>query len=143
LEKVVSKRSDLDSLPMLSHLKQFVKQHQSDITLTIGIVLVALVSFGAGQLTAPQTDKEPIVIKGPTASIEQSLSESSQPTDKEEQGKFIGSTNSNKYHWPDCPWAKKIASKNQIWFSSEAEAQSAGYVRCGGFEKYIPANYEN
>jgi hypothetical protein len=129
---------------MLSHLKQLVKEHESDITLTIGIILVALISFGAGQLTAPQTNKEPIVIQGPTASIEQSVSEVDQSADKKttEQGKFVGSVNSNKYHWPDCPWVKKITPQNQIWFSSEAEAQTAGYVRCGGFEKYIPTDYK-
>lgn len=127
---------------MIANFKSFVKEHQSDITLTIGLVLVALISFGAGRLTAPQINKEPIVIQGPTASIEQSL-EISQPAEKEttEQGKFVGSVNSNKYHWPDCSWAKKIATQNQIWFSSEAEAQAAGYTRCSSFEKYTPADY--
>ena len=125
---------------MLSNFKSFVKEHESDITLTIGIVLIALISFGTGRLTAPQINNEPIVIQGPTASIEQSVSKVSQPTNKEttEQGRFVGSVNSNKYHWPDCPWAKKIAPQNQIWFSSEAEAQTAGYIRCNGFEKYAP-----
>jgi len=118
---------------MLSHLKQFVKEHESDITLTIGIILVALISFGAGRLTVPQTDKEPMIIQGPTASVEQSLTIEEEIT---EQGRFVGSVNSNKYHWPNCPWAKKIASQNQIWFSSESEAQAAGYVRCGSFERY-------
>ena len=128
---------------MLSNFKSFVKEHESDITLTIGIILVALISFGTGRLTAPQTNNEPIIIEGPTASIEQSVSGVSQPTDKEttEQGRFVGSVNSNKYHWPDCSWAKKIVPQNQIWFSSEAEAQTAGYIRCGGFEKYAPLDY--
>ena len=120
---------------MLSHLKQFVKEHQSDITLTIGIILVALISFGAGRLTVPQSNKEPIIIEGPTASVEQSLT-IEEEEEATEQGKFVGSVNSNKYHWPDCPWAKKIAPQNQIWFSSESEAQAAGYVRCGSFERY-------
>lgn len=121
---------------MLSHLKQFVKEHQSDITLTIGIILVALISFGAGRLTVPQSNKEPIIIEGPTASVEQSLTIEEEKEEATEQGKFVGSVNSNKYHWPDCPWAKKIAPQNQIWFSSESEAQAAGYVRCGSFERY-------
>ena len=129
---------------MLSHFKSFVKERESDITLTIGIILIALISFGTGRLTAPQTNKEPIIIEGPTASIEQSVSEVNQPANKEttEQGRFVGSVNSNKYHWPDCPFGKRVAEQNQIWFSSEAEAQSAGYTRCGSFEKYIPAGYK-
>jgi len=129
---------------MLSNFRNFVKEHESDITLTIGIALVALISFGVGRLTAPQTNKEPIIIQGLTASIEQSASEASQPTNKEttEQGRFVSSINSNKYHWPDCPFSKRIAEQNQTWFSSEAEAQSAGYARCSSFEKYIPLNYK-
>ena len=129
---------------MLSHFRQFVKEHESDILLAIGIVLVALISFGAGRLTAPQVNKEPIVIQEPTASIEQSLPKVDQSVDKETTGqeKFVGSVKSNKYHWPDCPWAKKIAPANQVWFSSEKEAQAAGYIRCSGFEKYIPVDYK-
>ncbi len=130
---------------MLTNFKNFVKEHQSDITLTIGIVLVTLISFGAGRLTAHQIGQEPIVIQGPTASIEQSLETSrlAGETEQEEteQGKFVGSVNSNKYHWPECPSAKKISPQNQIWFSSEAEAQAAGYAPCGYFDKYTPAGY--
>ena len=124
---------------MLSHLQEFVKKHELDITLTIGIVLVALISFGAGRLTTPSANNQSIIIQQPTASIEQSLRQDSEKDDKKtEKGEFIGSVKSNKYHWPNCPWAKKISPNNQILFSSEQEAQSAGYIRCGSFEKYIP-----
>ncbi|NQV00654.1 MAG: hypothetical protein HQ537_00825 [Parcubacteria group bacterium] len=131
---------------MLSNFKEFVKKNESDIILTIGIILIALISFGAGQLTAPQADIEPIVIQNPitdqttqTASIQQTVSETNQ---SKEQGIFVGSKNSNKYHWPNCSFAKRISEENQIWFSSEAEAQAAGYIRCSSFEKYIPAGYK-
>jgi len=127
---------------MLSYFKNLVNEHESDIILTIGIILIALISFGAGQLTAPQADIESVIIQNPitnqnskTASIQQAMPVTDQA---EEQGTFVGSINSNKYHWPNCSSAKKIAEKNQIWFSSEAEAQAAGYIRCGSFEKYKP-----
>jgi len=44
---------------------------------------------------------------------------------------FVGSTESDKYHYPSCRWAKKILSQNEIWFSSSAEARAVGYVPCG------------
>jgi len=45
--------------------------------------------------------------------------------------KFVGSTKSNKYHYPECRWAKKISSNNEIWFSSFVDAKIKGYVPCG------------
>ncbi len=123
---------------MLSNLKNLVKRNTVDIILAVTVVLVALISFGIGYLVAFQTDNQPIIIQNPSfnsASIQQSLPKESKNTT--EQKKFVGSINSNKYHWPDCPWAKKIAEENQVWFSSEQEAQNAGYIRCRGFEKYI------
>jgi micrococcal nuclease len=44
--------------------------------------------------------------------------------------KYVGSANSNKYHYPDCKWAKKISRKNLVIFKSANEALKAGYVPC-------------
>ncbi len=46
------------------------------------------------------------------------------------QGKFVGSVNSDKYHYPECHHARNIFDRNKIWFSSVAEASSAGYIPC-------------
>ena len=95
------------------------------------IILVALISFGIGRLTAPKT--EPIQIKGlEQASIEDISPEqaASAPTNVEasaSQGRVVGSKNSDKYHLPDCPGAKQISEQNKIWFASIAEAEKAGY----------------
>lgn len=105
------------------------------------VILVALISFGIGYLIASQTENQSIIIQNPSnvysASIEQSIQDKTEKQTAVE-GSFVGSINSNKYHWPNCPFAKRIAEKNQIWFSSEQEAQNAGYIRCGSFEKYAP-----
>ncbi|HPS91300.1 MAG TPA: hypothetical protein PKV33_04005 [Methanothrix sp.] len=37
--------------------------------------------------------------------------------DKVSDKKYVGSTKSNKYHYPECRWAKKISPDNEIWFS--------------------------
>ena len=44
---------------------------------------------------------------------------------------FVGSVNSDKYHYCDCTYAKKIKSENLICFSDEQEAQEQGYSPCG------------
>lgn len=43
---------------------------------------------------------------------------------------YIGSSQSNKFHYTDCRWAKKINPGNAIFFSSREEAFSYGYVPC-------------
>ena len=44
--------------------------------------------------------------------------------------KYVGSKNSNKYHYPDCKWAKRISAKNLVVFESAKEALAARYVPC-------------
>jgi len=48
----------------------------------------------------------------------------------EPQQSYVGSINSDKYHYPDCEWAQKIKPENEVWFSSPEEAQKAGYKPC-------------
>lgn len=43
---------------------------------------------------------------------------------------YIGSSQSNKFHYTDCRWAKKINPGNAIYFSSREEAFIYGYVPC-------------
>ena len=44
--------------------------------------------------------------------------------------KYVGSKNSNIYHYPTCYWAKKIKSTNEIWFTSSSDARAHGYRPC-------------
>lgn len=46
-------------------------------------------------------------------------------------GTYIGSLKSDKFHYPTCRWAKKITSKNEVWFKDKADAQAHGYQSCG------------
>ena len=49
----------------------------------------------------------------------------------DESTKYVGSKESDKYHYCDCRWAKKILEENLICFKSKEEAISKGYVACG------------
>jgi hypothetical protein len=44
--------------------------------------------------------------------------------------KYVGSITSNKYHYPDCKWAKAIQPEKLIGFSSVKEAREKGYIPC-------------
>ena len=43
-------------------------------------------------------------------------------------GKYLASRKAGKYHIAKCDWAKKISRENQLWFNSEEEAKSQGFV---------------
>lgn len=44
--------------------------------------------------------------------------------------RYVGSKNSNKYHYPTCRSAQKIKADNLMTFKSAQEAKAAGYVPC-------------
>ncbi len=44
-------------------IKDFLVQNQADVVLVIGIIFIALISFGLGRITAPEVNKEPVVIE--------------------------------------------------------------------------------
>ena len=48
---------------MIANLVEFVKKYESDIILAIGVVLISLLSFAVGYLTAKEHFKEPIKIE--------------------------------------------------------------------------------
>lgn len=43
---------------------------------------------------------------------------------------YVGSINSDKYHYPSCRWAKKIKPKNRVWFRDKEHAAEYGYMAC-------------
>ena len=50
-------------MAILSRIKEFVKEHEIDIILAVGVMLVSLLSFAIGYLTAKEQLKEPIRIE--------------------------------------------------------------------------------
>ncbi len=44
--------------------------------------------------------------------------------------KYIGNSDSKKYHKPSCDYAKKISKDNRVEFASAADAKKAGYKPC-------------
>lgn len=43
---------------------------------------------------------------------------------------YVGTINSNIYHYPTCKWALEINPGNEIWFSSVEDAKAHGYRPC-------------
>lgn len=147
-------------------IKNWLEDNQADIVLVVGIILIALISFGLGRLSAPQNNKEPVIIESQETgnlelgtgaiinNLEQGSGDSQKAIDSSNlgnnssvqaatgsKGLFVASKNGTKYHWPWCSFAKKIKPENQVWFQSEAEAKKAGYSACGCIAKSPPAGY--
>lgn len=45
---------------MLSKIKNFVKKHQADIILVVGVILISLLSFAAGYIVSRTYDRPPL-----------------------------------------------------------------------------------
>jgi len=48
----------------------------------------------------------------------------------QESKAYVGSRNSNKYHYTWCKWAQKVKPSNKVVFNSAQEAIQAGYIPC-------------
>ncbi len=87
------------------------------------ILLVFLAVFGAfglGRLSALEDAQEPISINtAPVATNALALAPG---------GYVVASRTGSVYYLPWCAGAQKIVQGNQVWFSSEASAQKAGYA---------------
>ncbi|MDO5849532.1 MAG: hypothetical protein Q4P18_08345 [Methanobrevibacter sp.] len=49
---------------------------------------------------------------------------------QESSATYVASSNSDKFHTPNCQWAKKISGSNKITFSSRDAAVNSGYTPC-------------
>lgn len=143
-------------LDKLNQVKKFINANQSEFVLSIGVILISLISFAAGRLTAPSTDKQPITIErlaptpvkvktgGPFDAYVNSAFQNITDDNKLQElqaragGLYVASKNSDKYHLPECSGAKRIAEHNKIWFNSKEEAEGLGYqpaANCPGLSK--------
>ena len=121
---------------MYNQIRQLIKSNESEHVLALGVILISLISFSAGRLTAPGVEKQPITVEylSPAFAADKSASQnitngdSLQVFGERTAGEFVASKNSTKYHLPDCSGAKRIAEHNKIWFSSKEEAESVGYA---------------
>jgi hypothetical protein len=138
----------------------WIRLNQADIAIVVGFVLVAVIAFGAGRLSAPEIVRNPIIIEEPNTStsaasilnnVSQSLGATAGDSVKmsgadtaqsQAKGLFVASRGGTKYHWPWCTYGQKIKLENQIWFNSEKEAQAAGYSPCACIASKAPAGYK-
>lgn len=108
------------------------------LTTCVVFVLVAIL-VGVAGCTSLNSNSNPTTASAPTVqSATQEVNAStnaSNPAATAQQTNlqsysFVGSKNSNVYHYPSCYEAKKIKSENLVTFNTLAEACAAGYMAC-------------
>lgn len=77
------------------------------------------------------TDGQSYTVKTAKSLPEPSQEENNVTPSVPDSGKYVGSSNSNKYHLPTCRYAESIAPENKVWFKDINAAQAAGYEPCG------------
>ncbi len=133
---------------MINKLTQFVKDNQNDIVLIIGIILISLISFGAGRLfEAGRLTNQPInygsekiinidqniAAESPTPSPNKNPNQQTPQIQTDSAGslQIIGNKSSKIYHYPWCSGAKNMKEENKIFFNSTEEAKKAGFKPAG------------
>jgi len=110
-----------------------------ELYLTAIIVLVAVISFGLGRLSKIREEKTPITIENAETSESKPLLTSNiDKTNSPATSKiFVASRNGKKYYYAWCESANVIKEQNRVWFSTQAEAEKAGYqpaANCKGLK---------
>lgn len=109
--------------------KLFLEEGVGQWGLLALVFLVGIGSFGLGRLSALEETKPAIaLLEAPEGANIPALPPG---------GYVVASHTGSVYYLPWCSGAQKIAEGNQVWFSSEAAAQKAGYApskSCKGLE---------
>lgn len=128
---------------MISKLLEFIKSKQSEIVLAIAVVLISIISFQSGKISALRHFQEPLRITDSSANITSqvktkspsSKSQITSPLNQKTDLRVLASKNSNLYHFLWCSGAQKIKEGNKIYFASEQEAQGQGYALASNCQK--------
>ncbi len=93
------------------------------------LVLVAVISFGLGQLSEKTTNATVLPLSS-TESVQAAVGTVKilAPEEQKVAEQYVASKSGKKYHLPWCSGAANIKESNKIWFDSKAAAEAAGYT---------------
>jgi len=93
------------------------------------VVLVGLISFGLGRLSALEGVRPPVSVS--------MASPMATPAPVAPGGFVVAARSGSAYYYPWCGGAQNIGESNKVWFKSEKEAEAAGYApakNCKGLQ---------
>ncbi len=123
---------------MLSKFFQLIKSYQSDITLAVAVILISVISFNLGKISAISSQKAQINITGGENVKQTGDAVSNTPSKVAPKDQTVVASKNSKgklYHFTWCSGASQIAEKNKITFVNETAAIAAGYTLAGNCQK--------
>ena len=90
------------------------------------LIFVALISFGFGRLSS-RAIPEPVQILFPEEQVATVTLVT--PPSYQQKGSFVASKNGEKYYPLSCAGVNRIKEENKIYFTTQEEAESAGYSK--------------
>lgn len=87
------------------------------------LCVIGLGSFGLGRLSVFEDARPPVSITQAAVAASDAAPGEGMPLG----GQFVASSAGKVYYYPWCSGALAIKPESQVWFSSEAAAQHAGY----------------
>jgi hypothetical protein len=84
----------------------------------------------AAAASVPESNDPQKLAAVPTAPETPAEDTGAKPPGIEPPVKYVGSRTSNKYHYPECKWAKMILPEKLLGFKSVEQAKEEGYIRC-------------
>ena len=139
-------------MSIFKKVKKFWVNHESKLIIITVTALIAFFSFQVGTLKGQKQHFQPLIVEKPAApalvkNCSPSANHNNSPLKQVEKPDthssasltqkcvFVGSKNSNKYHYPDCHWTKKIKPENRVCFSGAEEARQQGYIPASCIKK--------
>lgn len=116
----------------------WIKNNDKELYLASVVVLVAVIGFGLGRLSKIREEKTPITIKDRgLIAVSASSVDINKTVENKADKIFVASRNGKKYYYAWCESANVIKEQNRIWFSTQEEAERAGYepaANCKGLK---------
>ena len=97
------------------------------------ITLSKLKSVGAEVFRTDEQGTITITSDGQTIKVDKKSSAvkpQAPPSSSASGYKYIGNSNTKKFHYPWCTWVKRIAPGNRVYFKTKEEAISKSYIPC-------------
>ncbi|MEK7646919.1 MAG: hypothetical protein AAB378_00915 [Patescibacteria group bacterium] len=116
----------------INKFKSVLAEHKNDLFTAAAIILIAIIGFGLGRLSAIYERKTPITVEYLDKTDVTNAATAQNGNDKTnhatDSAGIVASKNGSKYYMTDCPAASRIKAENRIQFNSTKEAEEAGYT---------------